>query len=118
MSRAVSEWIGKTDDTAIPPRVKVRVIEAQGGLCACGCGVKLGMAGERIDFDHRVALINGGENRESNIQALRHPCHVPKTREDVRIKAKTARVRKKALGLDRPKKKIPYRKFDNTPVWK
>ena len=117
MTRAVAEWIGQTDETAIPPRVKDRIVMAQDGICACGCGVKLGVAGERVEFDHTLALINGGENREANIRALRQPCHAPKTRADVALKAKIARVRKKHLGLDRPKKKIPYRRFNGEPVY-
>lgn len=102
MSRSVAEWIGKTDDTAIPARVRVRVIEAQEGLCA-GCARKLGTAGERIDIDHIRALVNGGENRESNLQALCPFCHVPKTAADVKVKAKNARVKKKHLGQASPK---------------
>ncbi len=74
MSRTVEEWIGATDDTPIPQRVKLRIILAQDGKCACGCGQKLG-GGETIEFDHIIALINGGENREGNTQALSHPCH-------------------------------------------
>lgn len=123
MTRAIREWIGKTDDTRIPPRVKARIIVAQEGVCACGCGMKLGIAGERIEFDHRVALINGGENRESNIQALRRPCHQAKTRSDVAEKANVARIRKKHLGLHEPKTRLPgsrgtrwKRKIDGTTV--
>ena len=107
MTRSLPEWIGRSDDTAIPPRVKARVVGRQDGICACGCGVKLGLAGERIDFDHALALINGGENREANIQALRAPCHALKTRQDVATKAKSARVRKKHLGLHQPKATLP-----------
>ena len=69
--RSTPEWIGKTPETPIPPRVKDRIIMAQGDICACGCGVKMGQAGEKIEFDHTLALANGGANRETNIQALR-----------------------------------------------
>lgn len=117
MTRAVAEWIGPRDETPAPPRVKDRIVLAQDGICACGCGVKLGMVGERVEFDHTLALINGGENREANLRALRQPCHTPKTREDVKTKAKIARVRKKHLGIQNGKKKIPYRRFDGTPVY-
>jgi 5-methylcytosine-specific restriction enzyme A len=117
MTRPVPEWIGKTDTTPAPPRVKARIVQAQGGLCACGCGVKLGAAGEAIEFDHEVALVNGGENREGNLRALRRPCHGTKTKADVAEKAKVARVRAKHLGIAPKKRKMPYRKFDGTPVW-
>jgi 5-methylcytosine-specific restriction endonuclease McrA len=107
MTRATPEWHGKTDETAPPPRVKARIVMAQDGICACGCGVKLGAAGEPIEFDHEVALINGGENRESNLRALRRPCHAVKTKADVAEKAKVARVRAQHLGFKAPKRKIP-----------
>lgn len=106
MSRPVPEWIGKSDTTAIPPRVKARIALAQDGVCNCGCGVKLGQAGERIDFDHIQALILGGENRESNLQALRYRCHKTKTSQDVKQKSKEARVRNKHNGFTQPKAKI------------
>lgn len=118
MTRTVPEWIGRTDDTMPPASVKARIIMNQDGICACGCGVKLGQAGEGIDFDHTQALILGGQNRETNLRALRRPCHKAKTREDVAQKSTEARKRAKHLGIARPKKKIPYRRFDGTPVWK
>jgi len=123
MTRSVPEWIGKNDDSTIPPRVKARIVARQDGICACGCGIKLGMAGERIEFDHIVALILGGENREGNIGAVRSPCHKVKTAQDVRQKAKEARVRAKHLGIARKGAAIPgsrasgwKRKMDGTVV--
>ena len=105
MARAVSEWIGKTADSAIPPRVRLRIFDRQGGCCD-ECGRKLGVAGERVEYDHETALINGGENRESNIRALCTFCHAPKTKADVAVKSKTARVRKKRLGFTKSKNPI------------
>lgn len=123
MTRTVKEWIGKRDETQAPPRVKARIINRQDGICGCGCGVKLGMAGEAIEFDHEVALINGGENREGNLRALRRPCHRTKTNEDVAEKSKVARKRAKHLGLRKPKSTIPgsrgskwKRRMDGTVV--
>ncbi len=106
-SRALPEWIGKTPDTAIPARVKARIVMGQDGICACGCDVKLGAAGEAIEFDHEVALINGGENRESNLRALRRPCHAQKTRADVAEKSTVARKRDKHLGLTKTRFPLP-----------
>ena len=123
MTRAVKEWIGKRDETQAPPRVKARIIERQNLICACGCGVQLGMAAEPIEFDHEVALINGGENRETNLRALRQPCHRAKTNEDVAEKSTVARKRGKHLGLHKPKSTIPgsrgskwKRRMDGTVV--
>jgi 5-methylcytosine-specific restriction protein A len=97
MSRAVNEWIGKTDDTAMPARAKDRVLRAAGDCCV-RCERKVG-GKLRAEFDHIVPLILGGANRESNIQLLCSECHVAKTKLDVKLKAKVARVRKKHLGF-------------------
>lgn len=105
MSRSTPEWIGKTDDTPVPPRVKLRVFETHGGICA-ETGVKI-RGGDIWDCDHEIALINGGENRESNLRPVLRTAHREKTKADVAIKVKNDRVRKKALGLHKPKHKIP-----------
>ncbi|AHD00456.1 HNH endonuclease [Leisingera methylohalidivorans] len=107
MSRPVKEWIGKTDTTPAPTRVKARIVMAQDGICACGCGAKLGASGEAIEFDHEDALILGGENREANLRALRRPCHRVKTNQDVAQKSVEARKRAKHLGLHQPKSALP-----------
>ncbi len=110
MSRAVEEWIGANDDTPIPQRVKVRVFERHGGICYLSKR-KIG-AGEPWDCDHVVAIINGGANRESNLAPALRDKHRDKTREDVSIKAKTAAIRAKHLGLKpAAKRKIPSRPF-------
>lgn len=106
MSRPVPEWIGPRADTAAPTRVKARIVAAQGGVCACGCGVKLGLAGEAIEFDHTIALILGGENREANLRALRSRCHRTKTDADVAQKSTEARKRAKHLGLTKAGRSI------------
>lgn len=98
MSRSTDEWIGKHDDAAIPLRVKERVARASGDLCV-KCDRKVGEK-LRPEFDHVTPLILGGQNRESNIQLLCHECHGAKTKLDVKLKAKVARVRTKlSLGI-------------------
>lgn len=100
--RAVDEWIGKTPETVIPPRVKERILIAQDHRCA-NCGNQFRPA-LRPEFDHVTALINGGENREGNLQALCDLCHTPKTADDVAMKSTVARKKRRHLGLDnRPK---------------
>lgn len=107
MTRPVPEWIGKTDTTAIPPRVKLRILDRQGGKCGM-CPRKLGVAGEAIEYDHVLALINGGQHRENNLQALCLFCHRPKTAQDVAQKAKTASVRAKHYGAkNKPVRPLP-----------
>ena len=105
MSRTVTEWIGRTDDTPIPPRVKDRIVQAQDGCCA-KCAARFGPK-IPAEFDHRIALINGGENRESNIWALCPLCHGTKSKRDVAQKSKDARVRQEFVGIKRKKAIIP-----------
>lgn len=93
MSRAVPEWIGKTPDSKIPDRVKLRIFEREGGRCHIS-GRKI-MVGEPYDFDHKVALINGGEHRESNLFPALRDKHRAKTAEDVAEKASTYAVKAK-----------------------
>ncbi|SEB78447.1 MULTISPECIES: HNH endonuclease [Rhodobacterales] len=103
-ARKHPEWIGKTPDTAVPSWVKSRILDAQDGRCA-ECRNDF-CAQLRPEFDHITALINLGENRESNLQALCGPCHGKKTAADVALKAKVARVRGNHLGL-KPKSSRP-----------
>jgi 5-methylcytosine-specific restriction endonuclease McrA len=97
MSRSLPEWRGRTPDSAIPPRVMLRVYQKAQGKCA-KCGVE-DIFGE---YDHTVPLILGGENRESNLQYLCTPCHKAKTKLDVKLKAKVSRVQKRHLGIKKP----------------
>lgn len=113
MTRAVDEWIGPRPETPPPPRVKARIVVAQHHICACGCGMELGRGGEIIEFDHTRALVNGGENRESNLQALRPACHARKTRADVEEKSRVARKKKKHLGFEyESRSRIPGHRGD------
>lgn len=98
MPRSVPLWVGKTDDTPIPARAKIRIYERFGGRCA-HCGNKVLPA----EYDHIVPLVAGGRNSEDNIQLLCRPCHQAKTAEDVAEKSKVARIKAKHIGADRKK---------------
>jgi len=100
MTRTVKEWIGKTPDSKIPPRVRLRVFEAHGGICHLS-GRKIA-AGEPWDCDHVVALINGGEHRETNLAPALRDKHREKTAADVAEKATVARKAKANLGIKSP----------------
>lgn len=112
MSRSVDLWTGKTDDTPIPPRVKLRVFERHGGVCHLS-GRKI-MPGDQWDCDHVVALINGGRNAEDNLAPALRDKHREKTAEDVALKSKVARVRAKHLGVWKRGPKIQSRGFQKT----
>lgn len=97
MSRKLPEWIGKTDDTPIPTRVKVRIFDKFDGICQ-GCGNRI--IGKLVpNYDHILSIINGGENRENNLQLLCTICHAIKTKIDIKEKALVYRKKAKNLGL-------------------
>jgi 5-methylcytosine-specific restriction protein A len=114
MARQVPEWIGKTDNTPIPIRVRIRLYEAHGWRC-CRCNRMV-----NLTPDHRIALVNGGENRESNLQPLCSICHKDKTATDVKIKAKTARIHRRRAGIKKRGRSLTSktlkRKVDGTVV--
>ena len=119
--RSVPEWIGKTPDTKIPPRVILRVLEKYGGKCA-ETGIKI-RAGGGWQMDHIIALANGGENRETNLQPLITKAHKVKTAGDVATKAKDRRIKSKHLNITKPKSSFAgskdskwKRKVDGTVV--
>lgn len=117
MARTVKEWIGKTDDTKIPPRVSQRVFDRAGGICHC-CKLLIKVPFETWDTDHEIALINGGENRESNLAPAHSHCHIKKTRQDVAAKAKVASVRGKHIGTKRPSSPLSGQKQPKPPTTK
>ena len=112
--RQVPEWQGKNDDSSIPPRVKVRVFERARGRCVL-CTLEI-RGKLRPAYDHCVALINGGENREGNLQLLCVPCHAEKTGADVAEKSAVARKRTRAIGIKRPRTITRWRKFNGEIV--
>lgn len=112
--RAVPEWIGKTDDTPVPPRVRLRVFERYGGRCYLS-GRKI-MSGDRWDVEHIKAISLGGENRESNLAPALTAPHKIKTRADRAAKKKADRIRKRHLGIKSPRKITRWRRFDGSIV--
>lgn len=114
MTRATDEWIGKTDDEAVPPRVRLRIFDKYNGTCYLS--KRKIFLSDKWDLDHVIALANGGEHRESNLAPALVAAHKVKTKADVAEKAKVARVRKKHLGIKTKRRTIPGRKFDGTPI--
>ena len=87
------EWVGETDDHVPPPRIRHRVWFNAGGKCGC-CGRKIKFS-EYWQLDHIIALINGGENRERNLQPLCDFCIPDKNAGDVATRSKTFAIIKK-----------------------
>mgnify|MGYP001599250881 CR=1 FL=1 len=112
MTRAVEEWIGKTDDSAIPPRVRLRIFERAKGVCYLS-NVKI-QPGDTWEVEHIVALCNGGEHRESNMAPALTAPHKVKTKADLREKRKNERIRKRFAGIKPARKITRWRTFSGS----
>ena len=110
--RTTAEWIGKTDDQPPPPRVKIRIFRKHDGICA-ECGLKI--LGGKWVCDHRIALINGGANREANLQPIHGRCDAVKTPRDVKQKAKNDRVLARHIGVQQQQRR-PMPGSRNSPI--
>lgn len=100
--RSVPEWIGKTPDTPVPPRVAMRVFDAHDGRCHI-TGREIDPVRDEWHMEHKKPLRNGGENRESNLAPALVEPHKIKTAIERHDGAKADRIRKKRLGLLKPK---------------
>lgn len=109
--RSVEAWVGKTPDSAIPPRVRLRVFQRQGGICALS-GHKI-MPGDQWDVDHIKPLSMGGLHAEPNLQAVWRPAHREKTSAEAGDRAKADRIRAKHNGAwPKPKRALKSRGFE------
>lgn len=97
MSRSVKPWSGKSDNTPVPPRVRLRNFEQHGGICHL-CALKI-QVGQKWQTDHVVALINGGKNDEANLAPAHDDCHKTKSADDVAEKASVSAKRQKHIGI-------------------
>lgn len=111
-ARSVVEWVGRSPDEPVPPRVRLRVFDRAKGRCQ-ECGRKIA-AGDRWTCDHEVAVINGGANAERNLRCICDWCDkAVKTPADVAVKAKVARTRKAHLGL-KPRSSLSNPRYRKT----
>ena len=113
--RSVPEWIAKHDDQAIPRLVKLRIWARCDGKCYL-TGRKI-MPGDAYEFEHIIALCNGGQHRESNIAIVLSAPHKEKTARDRKEKAKVDRIRLRHLGIVKPRKIRMWRRFNGDPVY-
>ena len=112
MARSTKEWIGKTDDQRAPKRVRDRLRDDHPNCYLCHNHF---VDGDRVALDHVKALINGGENRESNLRPVHIKCHAEKTRADVAEKVRVAAKRQASRGIADHVKKLEGRQFDQSP---
>ena len=66
-----------------------RQVKARDGGCCLVCGSTV-----KLEVDHRIALMNGGDNSIDNLGTLCDECHNEKTRYDYAIRKR----RKKEVG--------------------
>lgn len=115
MTRSVPEWKGKTPDSKVPAHVRMRIFLAYDGKCWL-TGRKI-VPADYWELEHKIALCNGGEHRESNLAPALRDAHKIKTRADVGEKAKVDRIRKRHMGIKPARTLTRWRRFDGTPVF-
>lgn len=99
MARSTALWVGKTDDSPIPPRVRDRVFDRHGGRCHKCTRVINAKAGETWTCEHVIAIINGGRNAEDNLACTCDNCLPIKNAEDAAIKKKSTQIRYRSRGI-------------------
>ncbi|MBP8234487.1 MAG: HNH endonuclease [Rhizorhabdus sp.] len=108
MARSVKEWVGRNDDTPPSEACKRRIMARQENLCAL-TGRPF-TAKEKPQFDHKVPLWLGGQNRESNLHAIHKAEHAAKTSAEAKVRAKVNANTSKHFGLrERAKKPVQSR---------
>lgn len=115
MTRSTPEWIGKDDNAPVPPRVRMRTLERFDKRCQF-CGREI-TTGERWICDHKLAIINGGPNRENNLHPICDWCDVKvKTPSDVKQKSKTYARKRKHYGIRKQSTFRGWRGFDGRTI--
>ena len=113
MARTIDEWIGKTDDSKVPDRVRLRILRAHNETCHLS-GRNIA-PGEKWEIEHIKALILGGEHRESNLAPALVEPHKRKTAMEMAVKAKIDGSAKRHFGIKKSKNPMPGSKASN---WK
>jgi hypothetical protein len=113
MARTLPEWVGATDDTAVPARVRQRVFDKWLGCChECSGDIQ---TGRKWQCDHIVPLIQGGTNREFNLAPICDHCHKIKSAREGTEKAKVAAIRQRHIGITQPAGTIRSKGFPESP---
>lgn len=97
--RRVPEWIGKSPDSMPPPMVQLRIFEGCDGVCLI---TEQKIRGKRWVCAHKVAIADGGINRESNIFPAYEEAHQKETGRENSQRATERRQKANAVGVKRP----------------
>lgn len=104
---------------SLSPTARLRIFQEHRGVCDI-CGDLIDGVREPWDLDHRIPLALGGDDTDDNLRPVHGRCHRgkgSKTSADVAQIAKAKRVQRKHLGADKPKRKMPYRRFNGEIVY-
>jgi 5-methylcytosine-specific restriction protein A len=115
--RSTEEWWGRTPDTPFPDYVRLRIAERDRWICQCGCETPIHPTRDAWDTDHKNAIVNGGENRESNGATYHRKHHQQfKTPADLAEKSDRYAKQRRHFGMKKGGT-IPYRRFNGTAVY-
>jgi 5-methylcytosine-specific restriction protein A len=121
--RSVELWEGKTPDAKIPDRVKLRIWVREHGRDYLTN--ELIRPGDAYEFEHVIALCNGGKHREDNIRLVKKgKAHKEKTARDLKQRVRGDKAAKRHAGIKKPSRMpgsrdSPYKlKMDGTLVWR
>ena len=111
--RSTAEWIGKTDDTKVPPHVRARIFDRYKGVCYLSNTVI--RAGDAWELEHIVPWELTRDDSDENVKPAHFKCHKVKTADDVAAIRKADRVKAKHIGAwPEPRAKIKSRGFGNS----
>lgn len=86
---------------------RARIFLVHEGVCWL-CKLKIG-ANEPYDIDHQVSRELGGSDDDDNLAPAHKECHRAKSKDDVRMIAKSNRIRRQANPETRRQTKHPIR---------
>lgn len=111
IGREIPEWHGKTNDSKVPDRVRLRIFQRYGGKCYLSGRVI--RPGDDWQLEHIVPLIDGGKHAEGNLAPALVEPHKVKSREEAKRRAKERRIQKKHIGIGKSKKPMPCGRDSN-----
>lgn len=91
------------------------ILFRQNFICACGCK-EIILAGERVEYDHVLALHLGGEDAPDNLRGVKLAHHKNITRRQAKDRAKVIRLQVKQR-LKTSERSAKARRVAKIKVW-
>lgn len=96
--RSIQEWYGRTPDSMPPPSIRARIFtRAKGKCCLTDREIR---PQDTWELHHVIGLLEGGENRESNLAPALTDPHKEETIKQRKRKAKSDSIRIKHIGAN------------------